>query len=129
MSAPGARTRSARRVTPPVADPDLEGVRTQLDRAAAAVWLLDQIQNGELCFLTMRDPELPCWVSAPAAESMRPQDVAAWLKDIALTTVASALAEARAASGVGPSASRREAPVSRRGPVPGPARIRPGAVT
>ena len=54
------------RAIPPDVGRDLEG---QLDRAASALWLLDQMNNGELCFLTIRPTHLPCWVSAPAAEN------------------------------------------------------------
>jgi hypothetical protein len=97
-----AATPSARRRRPTVTaapseggGPDIDEVLAQLDRAAAALWLLDQMHYGELCFVRMGEPRLPCWVSAPVAEAMRPQDVADWLQDMGLKTLVSALAEVK----------------------------------
>jgi hypothetical protein len=112
MSARRARRRPALTAAPfAVGEPDLQDARAELDRATSALWLLDQIHNGELCFLTLRTPRLPCWVSAPAAEAIRPEEVADWLQDMALKTMADALAAVRTASRIGtPRSRRREAP-------------------
>jgi len=97
MSARGARTRSALAgvPSPPDPGPDVQELLAVLDQATTALWLLDQIHYGELCFLTMRDPTLPCWISEPAARGMRPGEVKAGSEDMALKTLATALAEAK----------------------------------
>lgn len=64
-----------------------------LHKARAALWLQDQIRNGELSFLGHAGEAPPCWASAEACESMTATTLRDWLEDLAVKGLATALAE------------------------------------
>jgi hypothetical protein len=83
-------------------EPDLTDIEYATDKAIAALWILDQAQYGELCFLSGaasadRDKIESAWTSFPAAQRMTIAEMRGALMDICLTTLGEALGQAREA--------------------------------
>jgi hypothetical protein len=85
-----------RRLKPVEIDPSssLENLRYELGRIQAAMWLIDQVEIGDLSFLTNAPRAFTCWNSFVTLST---EDLADRLRHMAHTEVAGALRDADAA--------------------------------